>query len=325
MPAQRQISEYLKVGAIKLPLKYLILIYLSLSSYASFANEVEYAWLDELHEGVSGSLHESVEWIDSYWADEEYSEKSRINAKIRLGWEPRERELDDYLSRIRLKVKLPKLARRVDLVFSDYDDIDQENLSDELIQEKSTQRQSHDDFNLALRWVHKSAKKEKISSKIGLASEPDVYTKIAYRRIFESSEHSNIMLQPSLYYYFDQGIGARLSANYQYNSSKQSLFEQNNSWRYLKGKDDGEVKWQHSLLHYYQYSDKVAFISGIFANGITQDSYRVKNRGVFFRYRKRSVRDWLYFEVEPFIHWPQEFNYQQTYGIALRLEGNFSR
>ena len=44
-----------------------------------------------------------------------------------------------------------------------------------------------------------------------------------------------------------------------------------------------------------------------------------------YRYRFNALREWLFFEIEPFIEWPKDENFTTTPGIALRIEGFFSK
>ena len=44
-----------------------------------------------------------------------------------------------------------------------------------------------------------------------------------------------------------------------------------------------------------------------------------------YRYRFNALREWLFFEIEPFLEWPRDENFTTTPGIALRIEGLFSK
>ena len=54
--------------------------------------------------------------------------------------------------------------------------------------------------------------------------------------------------------------------------------------------------------------------------GCVADNYRLS-----YLYRANVYRKWIYFEVEPFLDWPEEDNYSTTLGIALRIEGYFNQ
>jgi hypothetical protein len=51
----------------------------------------------------------------------------------------------------------------------------------------------------------------------------------------------------------------------------------------------------------------------------------IDNYTLSYRYRFNALREWLFFEVEPFIEFPEEENYTTTPGVALRIEGFFHK
>jgi hypothetical protein len=44
---------------------------------------------------------------------------------------------------------------------------------------------------------------------------------------------------------------------------------------------------------------------------------------VSFRWRKNTLRQWLFYELEPFVLWRRDESFSASYGLALRLEGFF--
>ncbi|WP_111978258.1 hypothetical protein [Algibacillus agarilyticus] len=304
-----------------LPTKYLIFGILITLNGQLFAQEKPLPWLDQFHVDVSNSLFNSADWFDNFFADEHIADlETQASAKIRIGWEPKEHDLAKLKTRVRLRLRLPNFKRKVDLIFDDYEEVKQEGVTEELINESRNKQQSSD-FNVALRWIHKSDKKHYFSTRIGLASHPDIYARALYRYIWQTSKNTNIVLQPSIYYYADQGHAERLSVNFEASTTDTDLFQFNNSWRYIQERD--KVDWSHSVAYLTQLTQTQALISSIFVNGITNNGYHLENKGISIRYRIQSSRTWLFFEVEPFIHWPESEDFEQTAGIALRVEGRF--
>ena len=41
------------------------------------------------------------------------------------------------------------------------------------------------------------------------------------------------------------------------------------------------------------------------------------------RYRRKTDRDWLFWEVEPGIHFPSDYDHDLTFRILVKLEGVF--
>ena len=43
------------------------------------------------------------------------------------------------------------------------------------------------------------------------------------------------------------------------------------------------------------------------------------------RWRINALREWLFFEVEPFVTWRKDEQFATSYGISLRVEGFFGQ
>ena len=54
--------------------------------------------------------------------------------------------------------------------------------------------------------------------------------------------------------------------------------------------------------------------------GFVADNYKLS-----YLYRANAYRKWLFFEIEPFLEWPEKEGYSTTPGIALRVEGYFNK
>lgn len=287
---------------------------------AANALEANYPWLDSLHQDLSQSVDETAQWFDTFFETEDNQSSSATGtAKIRLGYTPRATQLGQTESRIRVQAKLPRLQKQLDLIFSDYDEQQEESVTESAIRE--ARQQDNESFNVALRWIHKDTKTSRFDTRLGLSGGGDPYLRFKNRQLVELSSVSNVIFRPSLSYYLDKGMGAKFLFDWQVSFSQDSMWQLSNGWEHVQDRDDAE--WQHSLLNYYQIDEKHALISGVFFNGQITTGYHVENRGIFSRYRWQSERTWLYFEVEPFLHWPELRDYDFTPGIAFRVEGKF--
>lgn len=86
--------------------------------------EQEYPWLDSMHRSIASSVNSSALWFDDFFALEKFEKREEAygEARIRLGWVPRSRNFNEFETRFKVRVKLPNLKNRVDLVLSDYED-----------------------------------------------------------------------------------------------------------------------------------------------------------------------------------------------------------
>lgn len=293
---------------------------LFLPRFVGAEEEVQYPWLDDFHQGMSSSVHDTANWFDSFFASEssELTDSARGKARIQLAWEPRSRDIIEFESRIRVNWKLPNLKNHVDVVFSDYDE-ELEKAPVKAAQNEQLADQNR--FNLALRWIRKSDEKSVWSHRIGVGRKLQPFARSQYEHVFDLSDSHLLRTETSVYYYSSDGFGAHVGAQYEYGIDDTSVLRFDNNFYYRD--DSKDWLWQHGAYSMSQLSEKSALICGFYIEGDSRPNYRVSEYLVSTRWRKSALRTWLYFELEPFVLWKREEDFKPSYGIALRVEGFF--
>ncbi|MBL4631463.1 MAG: hypothetical protein JKY14_10005 [Paraglaciecola sp.] len=271
-----------------------------------------------MHQSIASSVNTSALWFDDFFAlDEfEHNENAYGEARIRLGWEPRSRHLNEFETRFKLRVKLPNLKNRVDLVVSDYDDDRPDN---EVHASGNSNFTEQNRFSLALRW--RSRPGSGFSHRIGVGRRLQAFAKSRYRNSHTLTDKTTLRWETSAYLYTSDGLGADFSWQLGYNASEQSIFRWNNHFYYRDRSKDW--LWQHSVQKLTQFDEKNALIAGFYIEGLSRPNYRLEEYLVSLRWRKNTLRKWLFYEIEPFVLWRRDEHFSASYGIALRLEGHF--
>lgn len=277
-------------------------------------------WLDALHDDISQSVNASAIWLDDFFGHEEYpsSEMARGGARIQLGLEPRSRDLMEFESRVRIRVKLPKLKNRVDLVFSDYDE-ELEKAPVKAAQNDVLQSQNR--FNLALRWTNKQNKDAFWSNRIGIGRKAQPFARSQYTSRGTFTESQRYRWQASVYYYQNEGFGSHLGLQLEQDLSQSSVLRLDNDFFFRDESDDW--LWQHNLYNMTQLSEKSALITGMYVDGLNKPNWQVNEYLVSIRWRRNALREWLFFELEPFVLWRRDEDFDASYGLAMRVEGYF--
>ncbi|WP_354667972.1 hypothetical protein [Paraglaciecola arctica] len=280
--------------------------------------EQEYPWLDSMHQSIASSVNSSAMWFDDYFELKEFDhdEEATGEARIRLGWEPRSRHLNEFETRVKIRVRLPNLKNRADLVFSDYEDDRQNNDLQSSGNNEFTERNR---FSLALRW--RSSPESGLSHRIGVGRRLQAFVKSRYRHSHLLSEKTKLNWETSGYLYSNDGLGANFSWQLSHSVTKNSIFRWNNHFYFRDHSNDW--LWQHNVQKLTQFDEKNALISGFYIEGLSRPNYRLEEYLVSLRWRKNTLRKWLFYEVEPFIMWRRDESFSASYGIALRLEGYF--
>ena len=280
-------------------------------------------WLFGFHGAVSDSVHGTAEWFDSFFATDEIDEStSHSLARIRLGWEPRARDFAVFTQKFRVRVKLPNLADKVDLIFSDEDDDDKQN--DQVQQGRALTDDNDESFTAAIRLINVDKISKFIDTRVGISG-GDIFTKARLKWVSDFSRVHEFEIQPSIFYYAQDGFGQRIFTEYDYNFADRKQFRINYSVKYSEAFDGH--RWKNGYYYLHQIDRRRANVVAIVAEGENgaDRGFVVDNYTLSFRYRVNAYRKWLYFEIEPFIEWPEEQDYSTTPGIALRVEGYFTK
>ena len=275
-------------------------------------------WLDTMHLRISSSVQSTARWFDNFFVDErfELAEQADAQARISLAWEPRSRSLAEFETRVRIRARLPNLKNKVDIIFSDFDE-EQENTTVRASQNDELQRRNR--FNLAVRF--RKDDDSPWSHRIGVGRKVQPFVRSNYNIGRELNEKSSLRFQASGYFFSSDGLGGNVQLQYDYEIDKDRLFRFDN--RFFYRDESNDWLWQHSWNLYKQNSDKLAVIYGFFIEGNSQPQYEINEYLASTRIRKNAVRSWLFFELEPFIRVSREDGFDPSYGLAMRVEGFF--
>lgn len=301
-----------------------ILACVLLSGLSSIVNaesiKQDYPWLDSMHASLVGSVDSTAIWFDDFFALEEFPEDkaAKGEARIRLGWEPRSRDLNEFETRFKVRFKLPKLKNRVDVVMSDYDDEQADNSLNVL---QSEDHLAENRFNLALRW--KSRPDSGFAHRVGVGRKLQVFAKSRYRQFHQLNKRMTLRWETAAYLYSKDGLGGEVTGQLGYNLTDTDLFRLNNHFYYRDRTNDW--LWQHNWQYLAQLDGDNAIIAGLYLEGKSRPDYRLDEYLLSVRWRKNTLRKWLFFEVEPFILWHRDEKFSASYGMAVRVEGYFGR
>ncbi len=299
----------------------LLLLLFSARGFCATEEQPAKPWLDTTHETITETTTSMARWFDSFFLteDQPVDEDAIGEAQIRLGWEPRSRELSEFETRVRLRMRLPNLKNRAELVFSDYD-------NDELEQDSALQNSrrvrgdAEDRYSLAFKWDSFIA--DKVDHRIGIGRRLQPFVRSRYRDQWLLNDWIEMEWQNAVYYYTRDALGAETSLKFGFKLSNSRLLRFNNHF-YFRDKTDDWL-WRHNVQQYKVFDEKTALITGLYVEGLSRPNYRVEEYLVSMRLRRNTLRDWLFYEVEPFVMWRRDEHFSASYGIALRVEGYFS-
>ena len=293
------------------------------TSVAQTNKEQSPYWLDNLHTAITESVFSSAMWFDSFFIDENKNDlqKPITSARVRLSWLPQRHQFGKFKARFRVKAKLPNLKDKVSIILSD--DIEDERHKLPLNIDRKNITNINDDVALAVNYTQQNQKNNTISHRVGL-SRGTIFFRSRYQKTFEINENQNLLIEPSLYYFLNNNIEAKLFIEYNKRLTQQSIFRTIHSVRKSSKKSD--VLWQQGWYIFTKLDDKTAAAWQIQMEGYHHHKlFEVDKYSLSYLYRFNALREWLFFEVTPFIEFAADDNYHANPGMALRVEGLFKK
>lgn len=282
----------------------------------------EFEWLDEFHNTFSSALDGSALWLNDHFVDDcddPLRHQSKAWARVMMGWEPKAGDWSKFPLKFKVKVNLPNLKHKANLVFSDNEEEDFNRLPLETSRPAADDLNKRD-FSAAIQLLHKATEHAYFRSRVGIGS-AQIYGRTSYRYKRSFSENWTVKVEPSLEYYMNDGAGYRFLSELSYFPDQRS--EIRSFYSIWDREEFNTPYWKKAVYHLTKLDNKNTLITGILVNGVTKPDYRDEKITISTRWRRHALRKWLFFELEPFIDFERQKDYHSTWGIALRVGGYF--
>ncbi|MBU2880596.1 hypothetical protein KO525_14930 [Psychrosphaera sp. B3R10] len=284
-------------------------------------------------ETVGDTMDWTANWVDGYFANgKPGSDKAKAWGHVVMGWEPRDGEWGNFPVKFKVRAKLPNLKDRVELILTDDEQDDFKNLPYESVR-PDAYKSSERSLGAAIRFLHSVSEDISTSSRLGWGDN-QLYARsqMSYRKKFFNDKVS-LTLQPSLEYYVSDGWGSRFLIDTGLEVSPINELRLNYSIRDLQTYESPE--WRSGLYSITAVSDKSVVIVGLSSVGVVKPKYAPEFYKFSVRYRRKAIRSWIFFEVEPFLEFSREpdvdslvskhgyTEFQRDIGITLRFEVHY--
>ncbi|MDO9621756.1 MAG: hypothetical protein Q7I91_07605 [Moraxellaceae bacterium] len=270
-------------------------------------------WADYPHCLVDSRTQSTVRWLDDWFGDP--AEDEIAKAYLRAITDFRVTDQGDLTTAIRLRAKLalPKLNRRIALVFED------ERPESESVRQLSNEN----DSALSLRYLLKSLERFRVDADLGVRSGPDVFARLRYRQSWALSSEDQIRVSQTLRYGVKEKVRAINEVDYSHAFSEQGVGMIYHNVDYREEEFEQGVLWGRGVLYAHSLKQHGAWSVGVGQEGVSKPKWQDQSRFVWTRYRQRFMRDWLFYELEPRLTQQREQNWKNEASITLRLEVQF--
>ena len=263
---------------------------------------------------VDTQVHRAARWVDTFFQDPDYeAELATSQFRIRPGLHYRDEQGFKTRLKVSLKLKLPNVSRRISLIVGN--DTDDNDFGDPV-------DGSGDNSIIGLQFFGKQRNNWHASVSAGLKFNDFalfVGPRVRYDNAFsETSSYritQTVRWQTNNYWQFN----SRLDINHAFND--RFFFRQSFDGRWRGEKSDEEGYRTRVSSFVTQHLKNAAGLQYEFSTIFhTRPDTHVDRYTLSTRFRKRSSREWLYYEIAPEVSFEDEFDFKANPGIRLRLE-----
>ncbi|MCP3888704.1 MAG: hypothetical protein GY702_07495 [Desulfobulbaceae bacterium] len=273
--------------------------------------------LDDAQAEASEILLQTARWIDSFFDDERFvseDNESRASLKLSLGYSKNDEF--EVKPRMDIRMKLPKLSSRAQLIITASDDTDFDIENEPGSIRPGDDENEKNDITAALRFFLKESEKYNIVFDTGV-SWSYLYGSIRYRAIQDFDQWLGRFTN-RLRWYTDDGWENKVTYDLETHFRENLFFRSSTSANFYET-EDGLLHSQYFTLYQVLGSMRVVtYEAGVYFD--TEPSYRMTDTLVLLKYRQRFYRDWLVLEISPRVSFPEDHNRDANPGIIFKFE-----
>jgi hypothetical protein len=149
----------------------------------------------------------------------------------------------------------------------------------------------------------------------GLSTTPFVRTRGS---LTVPMEEWRMKLAESLFWFHTIGVGETTQLDFERPISEDLLFRSSSNASWLRDTTNFDLRQDMSFFH--RLDNRKALLYQASALGATRPHSRVTDYVVLLLYRYRLHREWIFFELSPQLHFPEDRNYKSSWALSMRLE-----
>lgn len=250
-------------------------------------------WMDEGHAAVTNSAQALSQWMDEFFGDPTHDLDDDAESKLRLqfidDWESG-RGGHDFTVRLRGKVQLPRISRRLNLVFAGEGEEDPDDLEDDRVND-----------DIGLQYSLRESDRARFDTTLSVSSmniKPGL--RFRQRAPWRDERFSHRFVQRLQWDPNDRTYATtRFDLNFRQ--------DEDNVWRWtnrtIYGEESDGLEWRSRLAlrqRHFKDSDRpMALEYYTTINGVTDPDAYVRNYRFGVLMRRQVYRDYLFVELEP--------------------------
>lgn len=269
-------------------------------------------WADFPHCLIELRAQSSVRWFDEWLGHPELDERASVALRA-----VSEFVIDDAgdinaALRLRAQVALPRLNKRLSLIFEDES------------KESGSLRSipSVNESVLALRWLVLNLERMRIETDAGVRSGPDVFMRGRFATSVALTADDQLRVAQSLRYGAREKIRAINTLDFSHALENDSVFTLYHQLDFQQENDSDGAFWSRGAVLGRALSVHSSAALGAAQEGVS-DGWQERSRYIWMRYRQQFLRNWLFYEVEPRLTQTRARDWDTLPSLTVRLEVHF--
>lgn len=276
-------------------------------------------WIDQTHADMSARLCNQVNTIDGFFGKVNPDKNAIGFMRIRFGyqWEQTDENSTEFQPSIKTRIRLPNISKHLSLLITD-----DENDDNTIPLSKQSAQQDLSDGPSTLGKLLGVNRSDPVDYDIDIGSKsddgPKIFTRARATWQLWPSDNSYLRLSQAIFWLDGLGYGEESRLEYNQNLDETTLFRWTTATEFSEETDGLAI--EQSLVFFKQIDAKRGLSYDIHMSGATRPTLKVTDYGLRILYRRNFMKPWLFFEMEPSIFWPLEYDRDMSVRLIFRFE-----
>jgi hypothetical protein len=277
-------------------------------SVAETSTGEDESWVDVRYKDLNRRADVFANWVDDFFGHARSVQDSPASiVRIRPQFEWDEQEDTDWKIRATGRLHLPRTSDRLSLVFLGQ----REDFEDEFYDPAGT---TDGDSTLGLEYQIRDEERHWVYLFAGMKAGPKGKLGVRYRYQAPFLKRNRFRFSEEFYWVGGDGFGTLTRADIDRTLSSSTLLRWANKAEYSE--ESNGVEWNSRVAWVKRLDEDAAFRAFTFIRGET-DPEILNSRGFGVAYRRKFLRDWLFWELEPRYAWRKRRQDRDRDGVAM--------
>lgn len=270
--------------------------------------------LNDKHSVASQGVAQLANWLDSFFANDLiFDESQKSQVKLNLLQITEEGNKPKYEVRLQGKLTLPHTQERLNLLFES-DPEENNNPDSSVIGAVESTEQS-----LGLRYVQYSSKWFRAHTDAGIRFHSGLDTFVRFRlRGLYTTGNWQFRAAETLFWRDSTGPGETSQLDIERRIREDYLFRSTSQATWLDEEQQFDMGQDFYLIHNISKYRGIIYRTGLTA--ISEPDIHTTAYILSVRLRQQIHRDWLFFEINPKIVYPEEEHFHARHSLTFKLE-----